>query len=67
MAFVMFALWTIAFVLLVIDWKTEKTRWIAFIPFCGGFGALAETIKDNIRPYLIRMDVLILHRTLNIF
>ncbi len=58
MAFVMIILWIIALVLMIFDWKTEKTRWIAFIPFCGGFGALAETIKDNIRPYLIASDSL---------
>ncbi len=58
MAFVMIALWLIAAVLLGFDWKTEKTRWVAFIPFCGGFGALAETIKDDIRPYLIASPAL---------
>ncbi len=58
MAFVMGILWLIALILLIFDWRTEKTRWIAFIPFCGGFGALAETVKDNIRPYFLTSNSL---------
>ena len=60
MPFVMFALWMVTLILMVADWKTEKTRWVAFISFCGGFGALAETIKDIIRPYMIERGTLTL-------
>ena len=37
---------------MLLDGKAEKTRWVAAIAFCGSFGALAETIKDNLLPYL---------------
>ena len=53
MAFVMVALWVISAGLMLLDGKAEKTRWVAAIAFCGSFGALAETIKDNLRPYLL--------------
>ena len=52
MAFVMVALWVISAGLMLLDGKAEKTRWVAAIAFCGSFGALAETIKDNLHPYL---------------
>ena len=52
MAFVMVMLWVISAGLMLLDGKTEKTRWVAAIAFCGSFGALAETIKDNLLPYL---------------
>ena len=58
MPFVMFALWTISTVLLASDGRSEKTRWVAFIAFCGGFGALAESIKDNLIPYLLENQTL---------
>src|SRR5450756_2064620 len=58
MPFVLFALWMVTLILLVADWKTEKTRWIASISFCGGFGALAETIKDNVIPYMTGLGTL---------
>lgn len=58
MPFVMFTLWTISTGLIMFDGKNEKTRWVAFIAFCGGFGALAESIKDNFIPYLVESQSL---------
>lgn len=51
MQVLLIALWTIAIILLVADYKTESTRWLACICFfsgLGGFSVLMRQLKHNL-------------------
>ncbi|AGA60058.1 signal transduction histidine kinase (plasmid) [Thermobacillus composti KWC4] len=52
MIFVLFALWTIATILIVNDPKSTSTRWAAFTLYAAGGGGLSRTITETIIPYL---------------
>lgn len=45
------ALWTISIILLIADYKTESTRWLAAVSFFSGFGGLTVIMKSDVIPY----------------
>lgn len=45
------ALWTISIILLIADYKTESTRWLAAISFLPGFGGLTVIMKSDVIPF----------------
>ena len=50
MLFVLIMLWSIAATLLFGDRKSGSTRWLGGVAFCGGAGALAVVIGDQLLP-----------------
>lgn len=52
MLFVLIMLWTVTVVLLVADPKRPSIRWLSFVAFTGGAGALAAVLGDTVVPTL---------------
>jgi signal transduction histidine kinase len=52
MLFVLLSLWSISATLLLIDRKSGSTRWLGAVAFCGGAGALAVVLGEQIIPYM---------------
>lgn len=50
MLFVLIMLWSIAATLLIVDRRSGSTRWLGGVAFCGGAGALAVVIGDQLLP-----------------
>ena len=53
MIIVCILLWILAFIIIIKDYKTESTRWMAAIAFLTGLGAFSVVFEDNIIKYFI--------------
>jgi signal transduction histidine kinase len=52
MLFVLCALWFIAALLLLLDYRSMVMRWMSAVAFTGGCGALAAVFSNNFIPYI---------------
>ncbi|RKD26842.1 hypothetical protein BEP19_16650 [Ammoniphilus oxalaticus] len=52
MGIALVAIWTISALLIVTDPKNPSSRWAAVMAFVGGFGFLAGSLNEEIRPLL---------------
>ncbi|KIL41284.1 hypothetical protein SD70_08555 [Gordoniibacillus kamchatkensis] len=50
MLYVLIMLWTVTVVLLVADPKRPSIRWLSFVSFAGGAGALSALLGDSVLP-----------------
>ncbi|MFC0211370.1 sensor histidine kinase [Paenibacillus chartarius] len=50
MIFVLLMLWTVTLVLLAADAKRPSIRWLSFVAFAGGAGALSAVLGDTVLP-----------------
>lgn len=50
MAFVLVALWSVAVLLLIVDWRSPASRLLAAVCFFGGAGALASLLDSTLNP-----------------
>ncbi|MEX2414836.1 MAG: ATP-binding protein [Paenibacillaceae bacterium] len=52
MLFVLIILWGITSLLLILDAENVTTRWLSGFVFCGGAGALAVVLGEQVIPYM---------------
>ncbi|RKP57275.1 sensor histidine kinase [Cohnella endophytica] len=52
MLFVWIALWSVALILLLADFRSSVNRWLSAVAISGGAGALAATLANVIIPYI---------------
>lgn len=50
MIFVLVALWGVSLLLLILNPKNRSVRWLSAVSFCGGSGALAAVLGDEVLP-----------------
>ncbi|NBD26657.1 sensor histidine kinase [Paenibacillus glycinis] len=53
MLFVWIVLWTASGLLLIANRRNPAGRWLSFVAFCGGMGALASVLDDWIAAWLV--------------
>ncbi|MFC3769708.1 sensor histidine kinase [Paenibacillus sp. GCM10012303] len=56
MLFVLIALWSVAVVLLISDFKKSSIRWLSGVAFCGGSGALSALLGDTLIPLALARE-----------
>lgn len=52
MGIVLLAIWTIGALIYLADPKNKASQWVSAVAIVGGFGFLAGTLDEEIRPYL---------------
>jgi signal transduction histidine kinase len=57
MLFVLIILWGITSLLLILDAKNVTTRWLSGFVFCGGAGALAAVVGQQVIPYMQEQNI----------
>jgi len=56
MIIVWILLWTLAFIIILKDYKTESTRWMSAIAFFTGLGAFSVVFEENIMKYFMDLN-----------
>lgn len=56
MILVFISLWVIAAIIYIND--SERLKWASLTAFAGGFGAFGRVLKDTLKPYLLKYDLL---------